>query len=151
MSFSNKIVFLLLTSLLISYSSNSQHRSLRFETITIDDGLSNNSINCIVQTQDGFLWIATKDGLNRHDGQNFKIFKNNPLVKNTLPENYVMSLLESSDGTFWVGTWGGGLCKFDPYHETFIQYDLKSQDDDYIQTCVKTMLAIYGMEQLIAG
>lgn len=45
-----------------------------------------------------------------------------------------MSLLESSDGTFWVGTWGGGLCKFDPYHETFIQYDLKSQDDDYIQT-----------------
>lgn len=81
MSFSNKIVFLLLTSLLISYSSNSQHRSLRFETITIDDGLSNNSINCIVQTQDGFLWIATKDGLNRHDGQNFKIFKNNPLVK----------------------------------------------------------------------
>lgn len=134
MSFSNKIVFLLLTSLLISYSSNSQHRSLRFETITIDDGLSNNSINCIVQTQDGFLWIATKDGLNRYDGQNFKIFKNNPSVKNTLPENYVMSLLESSDGTFWVGTWGGGLCKFDPYHETFIQYDLKSQDDDYIQT-----------------
>ena len=76
-----------------------QYRSLRFENLTIDDGLSNNSINCILQTSDGFLWIATKDGLNRYDGQNFKVYKNNPSKKKSLPENYVMSLLESKDGT----------------------------------------------------
>ncbi|MBK7228392.1 MAG: hypothetical protein IPH97_05925 [Ignavibacteriales bacterium] len=110
-----------------------QNRSLQFENFTIDDGLSNNSINCILQTRDGFLWIATKDGLNRFDGQNFKIFKNDPSNSKSLTENYVMSLLESEDGTFWVGTWGGGLLKFDPLHETFIRYDLPINDDDYIQ------------------
>jgi len=110
-----------------------QYRSLRFENLTIDDGLSNNSINCILQTSDGFLWIATKDGLNRYDGQNFKVYKNNPSKKKSLPENYVMSLLESKDGTFWVGTWGGGLCKFDQFDETFIRFDDESKDDDYIQ------------------
>jgi len=44
-----------------------------------------------------------------------------------------MSLLESKDGTFWVGTWGGGLCKFDQFDETFIRFDDESKDDDYIQ------------------
>jgi ligand-binding sensor domain-containing protein len=83
------------------------------------------------------LWIATKDGLNRYDGQNFKVYKNNPSNNKSLPENYVMSLIESSDGTFWVGTWGGGLCKFDPLHESFIQYDSKSADDDYIQALIE--------------
>lgn len=111
-----------------------QHSSLRFENFTIKNGLSNNSINCILQTQDGFLWIATKDGLNRFDGQNFKIYKNDPSKKYSLPENYVMSLFESKDGTFWVGTWGGGLCKFNSNLETFSRYDLGEAVDDYIQT-----------------
>ncbi|OGU54376.1 MAG: hypothetical protein A2006_14450 [Ignavibacteria bacterium GWC2_35_8] len=110
-----------------------QQNSLRFENFTINNGLSNNSINCILQTQDGFLWIATKDGLNRFDGQNFKIYKNDPNNKQSLPENYVMSLFESKDGTFWVGTWGGGLCKFNPINESFTPYDLEYTDDDYIQ------------------
>ena len=71
--------------------------------------------------------------MNRFDGQNFKIFKNDPNKSSSLPENYVMSLLESKDGTFWVGTWGGGLCKFNPIKETFTRYDLNYADDDYIQ------------------
>lgn len=128
------IIIKLFLPFLIIITITPQYRSLRFENITIDNGLSNNSINSILQTEDGFLWIATKDGLNRYDGQNFKIYKNNPGIKNSLPENYVMSLLESSDGTFWVGTWGGGLCKFDPLHETFIRYDMESADDDYIES-----------------
>ncbi len=115
-------------------SVSPQYRSLKFDNLTIDDGLSNNSINCILQTKDGFLWIATKDGLNRYDGQNFKIYKNDPAIKNSLPENYVMSLMQSSDGTFWVGTWGGGLCKFDPQHENFTRYDLVITEDDYIES-----------------
>lgn len=134
MRFQTKIVFITSLILFNLNSSFSQYRSLRFENITIDDGLSNNSINCILQTKDGFLWIATKDGLNRFDGQNFKIYKNNPSIKNSLPENYVMSLLESSDGTFWVGTWGGGLCKFDQLHEAFIRFDQETSEDDYIES-----------------
>lgn len=134
MRFPKKIILRILFPLLFIISVSPQYRSLKFDNLTIDDGLSNNSINCILQTKDGFLWIATKDGLNRYDGQNFKIYKNDPAIKNSLPENYVMSLMQSSDGTFWVGTWGGGLCKFDPQHENFTRYDLVIPEDDYIES-----------------
>lgn len=56
-----------------SFDAKAQENFL-FERLQIDEGLSNNSINCILQTKDGFLWIATKDGLNRFDGHEFKIF-----------------------------------------------------------------------------
>ncbi|MCX6151237.1 MAG: triple tyrosine motif-containing protein [Ignavibacteriales bacterium] len=109
-----------------------QFSYIKFEKFNINNGLSNNSINCITQSSDGYLWIATKDGLNRYDGQSFKIFKNNPSDPNSLPENYIMYLLESKDGVLWVGTWGRGLCKYDPVHESFIKIN-KPEEDLYIQ------------------
>lgn len=110
-----------------------QFSSFAFERFTIEDGLSNNSINAVLQTSDGFLWVATKDGLNRFDGQNFVVFKHDPNIENSLPENYIMSLFESSDGSFWVGTWGGGLCKYDPVHESFIKINTRLENDSYVQ------------------
>jgi ligand-binding sensor domain-containing protein len=107
--------------------------SLIFDRLTIRDGLSNNSINDIVQTHDGYVWIATKDGLNRYDGQHFKVFKHNPFDTTTVPENYIYCLLESRDSTLWVGTWGGGLCRYDPGQEGFRRADRPEMDDDYIQ------------------
>ena len=110
-----------------------QYRSYAFERFMLEDGLSNNSINAILQTSDGFLWIATKDGLNRFDGQSFVVFKHDPALATSLPENYVMSLFESRDKTFWVGTWGGGLCKYDPIHESFIKIHTSLVNDNYVQ------------------
>ena len=56
---------------------SSQNRKIRFEHITIEQGLSQNSIICILQDDYGFLWFCTEDGLNRYDGYQFKVFKNN--------------------------------------------------------------------------
>lgn len=123
-------IVLLFVSQLFLYS---QTHHFSFDRYTIADGLSNNSINAVLQTRDGFIWIATKDGLNRFDGQKFVVFKHDLSVKNTIPENYVMSLFESSDGTFWVGTWGGGLCKYDPVHELFLKVETKFEKDRYVQ------------------
>lgn len=123
--------FLIVGSLCTELSA--QRRSMIFERFTIEDGLSNNSINSILQTKDGFLWIATKDGLNRYDGQSFKHYKHNPADKNSLPENYVYSLLESSDGTLLVGMWGGGLSLYNYHQETFKRIDAVEPADDYIQ------------------
>ncbi|MBM4172010.1 MAG: hypothetical protein FJ214_09105 [Ignavibacteria bacterium] len=106
-----------------------QFSSIKLERFTINDGLSNNSINSIVQTKEGYLWIATKDGLNRYDGQSFKVFKTNSLDIYSLPENYVMSLLESKDGILWVGTWGSDLCKYDPIYERFIKINPLSKSE----------------------
>lgn len=131
------IKYLLFVSLLISNKTFPQFSSTRFEQYNIINGLSNNSVNCILQTKDGYLWIATKDGLNRFDGKSFKVFKNNPIKTNSLPENYVMSLFESRNGTLWVGTWGGGLCKYDPIYETFNTIKPRMRNDNYVQNIVE--------------
>jgi ligand-binding sensor domain-containing protein len=117
----------------INYALVAQVQYFSFEHFKISDGLSNNSINAVLQTKDGFIWIATKDGLNRFNGQNFVIFKHDQTSVKSIPENYVMSLFESRDGTFWVGTWGGGLCKYDPVHESFIKIKTNLANDNYVQ------------------
>ncbi|MEW6194463.1 MAG: two-component regulator propeller domain-containing protein [Bacteroidota bacterium] len=108
-----------------------QLTTYQFEHFNIQDGLSNNSVNCVIQTADGYLWIATKDGLNRFDGNNFKVFKHNPNDSLSLPENYIMYLYESKDKTLWVGTWGRGLCKYNPTYESFEK--LEKSSNSYIQ------------------
>lgn len=125
-----KIIPLVL--ILISPFAKAYQSDFKFERFTINNGLSNNSVNCILQTKDGYLWIATKDGLNRYDGQTFKIFKKNPSVKNALPENYIMFLYEDRKQNLWIGTWGFGLCKYDPVKEEFIRVD-HSNNNDFVQ------------------
>jgi ligand-binding sensor domain-containing protein len=116
-----------------SLQTLSAQENFLFDRLNIEDGLSNNSINWILQTNDGFLWIATKDGLNRYDGQGFKVFKNISAVNTSLPENYVMTLMESSSKIFYVGTWGGGLCRYDPINENFVPIRCPDSKDEFVQ------------------
>jgi len=74
---------------------------------TTEHGLPQNSINSIVQTGDGYIWLATNDGLARFDGINFTILNTDNLPG--LKSNRITSLLESRDGRLWVGTEGGGV------------------------------------------
>jgi len=77
----------------------------------MEDGLPGNSVYAILQTQDGYLWLGTQDGLVRFDGLNFKLFtmKNTPQLK----DNIIRALYEDRNGTLWIGTDYGGLthCK----------------------------------------
>ncbi|MCB9341331.1 MAG: response regulator [Lewinellaceae bacterium] len=84
------------------------------EHITIADGLSQGMIFDILQTQDGFIWVATKDGLNRYDGYNFKVFLNDPFDPFSIAENAVTSLFEDSKGRLWVGLQNKGVDVYDP-------------------------------------
>src|SRR5580704_19639908 len=74
-------------------------------TFSVEDGLSSNVVNAIVQTRNGFLWIGTDAGLNRFDGRHFTpIYFRGP--KST-PQGIVSSLAEGPDGDLWVGTNAG--------------------------------------------
>lgn len=84
------------------------------EHITISSGLSQGMIFDILQTQDGFLWVATKDGLNRYDGYNFKVFLNDPFDPFSIAENAVYSLFEDTKGRLWVGLQNKGVDVYDP-------------------------------------
>ena len=71
------------------------------------DGLPENTIMAVTQTRDGYLWVATVEGVARFDGVRFTVFdiNNTPAIKN----NHVLSLLEDRHGNLWMGTNGGGL------------------------------------------
>src|SRR6185436_77063 len=88
-------------------------KELLFETITINDGLSQGMINCILQDRYGFMWFATKDGLNRYDGYRFVVYKHDPSDPKTIIDNFIQTLFEDSKGRLWIGTATKGLELFD--------------------------------------
>ena len=95
---------------------------VRFEHLTIEDGLSQNAGLAIFQDSRGYLWIGTQDGLNRYDGYGFKVYKHDPDDPNSLSHNSILSMGEDKNGSLWIGTWGGGLNRYDPTIETFTRY-----------------------------
>jgi signal transduction histidine kinase/ligand-binding sensor domain-containing protein/CheY-like chemotaxis protein len=98
------------------------HGTAQIEHISLEQGLSQSSVYCILQDSKGFLWFATEEGLNRYDGYNFKVYKRNPGNPNSLKNSWIWTILEHPAGVLWLGTNGGGLHKFDLEKETFIDY-----------------------------
>jgi len=103
----------LLLLLLISVGTYGQQKTIKFDTYSLDDGLSQSSVTGIVQDKYGFIWISTQDGINRYDGYSFKTFKNNPVNANSIPNNYIHFLDKDAQGDLWFGT-NRGIGKMKP-------------------------------------
>lgn len=86
--------------------------------LSIDQGLSNNSVRCIYQDQKGFLWFGTYDGLNRYDAYTFKVFRNNYNNPFSLPNNFINAIDEDNNGNIWVGT-RQGVAVYHPLSNNF--------------------------------
>ncbi|MBU1678320.1 MAG: response regulator [Bacteroidetes bacterium] len=133
------IFFLLI---LLVENSHTQNQSIRFATLDVDDGLSNNFVTCSAEDSLGFLWFGTKDGLNRYDGYSFKKYFHDKDGTNTLSDNFVTSLIVTDNGTLWIGTAAGGVCSFDLRYEKFVSYSHHSDsagtiDDNRINFIMK--------------
>jgi len=99
--------------------------SFHFYNITTEDGLSSNLINDITQDSLGYIWIATNDGLNRYDGNNFKVFKSgNPYYH--ISNNYVQNITIVGN-KLYIGT-DGGLNIYDIKYESIELFDTKYSD-----------------------
>jgi ligand-binding sensor domain-containing protein/signal transduction histidine kinase len=95
---------------------------LRFDRISIQQGLSQSSVHVAFQDSRGFMWFGTQDGLNRYDGYTFKTFKPDPDVPTSLSDRWITSIVEDQDGYLWVATRQGGLNRYDPHTEEFKRY-----------------------------
>jgi signal transduction histidine kinase/DNA-binding response OmpR family regulator/ligand-binding sensor domain-containing protein len=84
-----------------------------YESISTAQGLSQGMIFDLLQDTEGFIWAATKNGLNRYDGYSFKIFANDPYNAHSLSSNTVVKLFEGSKGRIWAGTENAGLNIYD--------------------------------------
>lgn len=112
---------------------------IRFDHLRVEDGLSQSNVSCITQDTQGFVWVGTRDGLNRFDGYIFKYYKKAPQDTNSLSDNYINTCLTDSSGRIWIGTTLGGLNRFDPATETFTRYihdpqNPTSLSNDLVQT-----------------
>ena len=96
--------------------------NIRFEHITVEDGISQNNTIAILQDSTGFMWFGSEDGLDKYDGQNFTNYRHNPDNINSLSDNWILSLYEDRAGTLWVGTLNGGLNRYNRELDQFSHF-----------------------------
>ncbi len=134
------IIFLLYSNTLIFASAN-----IRFQHITVDDGLSQSSVTCILQDHNGFLWFGTQNGLDRYNGYEFIVYKNDPFDSTSLGDNWVKVLWEDANGDLWIGTHNSGLFRFHPETETFLPF--KHDPKNPASLSHNRIWALYGDHQ----
>jgi len=105
-----------------------------FRTYTIDDGMSQNMVISVVQDSLGFLWMGTKDGLNRFDGQRFRLYGADPSNPRTFRNGYILQVAIDHDGTLWVSTLNGDLHRYHP----------ETDDFSLVKTDLPNLLSVVG-------
>lgn len=104
--------------------------SLRFRHISIRDGLAQSSVQAIAQDQQGYMWFATQDGLQRYDGYDFVTYRHDPANPASLADNDINALCADRGGTLWIATSEVGLDRLDPGSDSFIHYQHRKSDPD---------------------
>ncbi|MEE9429912.1 MAG: SpoIIE family protein phosphatase [Melioribacteraceae bacterium] len=104
-----------------NYFVNAQE--LKTEILNTTNGLSNNKVKYLFQDSFGFLWIGTDDGLNRYDGYEFKVFKNDPGNSESINSNVIWCITEDEENNLWIAT-GVGVSKYIRAENKFKNYDL---------------------------
>ncbi len=102
-----------------------------FRHYQVENGLSDNMVTGCIQDHHGFIWIGTRDGLNRFDGYTFKVFRHDPTDKSSLGSNWVTSLNCDKEGNIWVGTLAG-LFKYNSQDESFKQLPITKDKRIYL-------------------
>jgi signal transduction histidine kinase/ligand-binding sensor domain-containing protein/DNA-binding response OmpR family regulator len=111
---------------LITYSLSAQESKLRFSHITVDDGLSQNTIHGIIKDKYGFMWFGTWEGINIYDGYNFKIFRANEIDSTSLSNNRINYLFKDSLQNIWVVTGDYIISRYNYETENFSRTDYKN-------------------------
>ena len=86
-------------------------QSSGIKSLSVGNGLSNNSVRCIYQDHNGLMWFGSYDGLNCYDGYHFTVFRNNPRDHNSLRHNYINAIGEDHHYNIIIGT-GQGISIF---------------------------------------
>jgi len=110
-----------------------------FENLSEQHGLLDARVWDVVEDSQGFLWVATANGLYRYDGYAFKPFLSDPTDPESLSDSRLRCLLVDREGVLWVGTASLGLNRYDASTERFTRFvhnpgDPLSLSDDQIRS-----------------
>lgn len=92
---------IIIFALLFTYLLPTIAKSYNFLQLNNNNGLSNNQVEVIFQDSRDFMWFATNSGLNRYDGHNFKIYRDDKKKSNTLSSDKIISIQEDALGNLW--------------------------------------------------
>ena len=87
--------------------------NLKFNQISVKDGLSTNAVRCTYEDKNGIIWIATGKGLNRYDGTGIKEYKHNANDSTTICNDALINIVADKENQLWLGTFKG-LVRFNP-------------------------------------
>jgi signal transduction histidine kinase/ligand-binding sensor domain-containing protein/DNA-binding response OmpR family regulator len=118
-----------------------QQKNLKFEHLDINEGLSQNNVLCMLQDSRGFMWFGTRNGLNKYDGYEFKVYKNDAKNRNSISNNFISGIIEDAGGNIWVATRGGGLNKYDRQKDQFTHYKNDKINSNSVSSNILTSLA----------
>jgi len=96
----------------------------KFESFSVNDGLSQNTVYSIIQDRKGFLWICTQLGLNRFSGYEFEIYKNDPNKNDTIQNNYIYTSFKDSGENLWFGSLDGTIINYNEIKNSFYNYNI---------------------------
>lgn len=102
---------------LMFFTAGSMSAEYKFRTFDISDGLADNSVRCIGQDKDGYMWIGTRNGLSRFDGREFVTYRYKDGEPSYVASNDINSLLVDGD-SIWIGS-SHGLFLFDIHTHEF--------------------------------
>ncbi len=114
-----------------------------FKNLSVQNGLSQNTVNAILEDKKGFMWFGTKDGLNRYDGLTFRKFKHDENGSRSIGNNFITELYEDEKGNIWIGT-DVGLYIYYPEKDSFCHFAKLSGENTKIE---HTVTAISGDSQ----
>ena len=122
-----QLIILLAISASGIFISEAQPQTYKATHLSLAEGLSQSSVMDIVQDTKGFVWMSTQDGLNRYDGTEFKVFREEPFDSTSISSNNLNPLHVDSKGRLWVGTVNHGLNLYVENSNKFLHF--KSSDN----------------------
>ena len=115
----NKVLILFILILFKTNTLFGNDVNYSFTPFSINQGLSQSTVQSILMDHKGTLWIGTQDGLNCFNGQNHNTFFHNADNKLSLPDNNITLIAEDSMGTIWIAS-NNGLATYNILKREFI-------------------------------
>ncbi|WP_440875522.1 EAL domain-containing protein [Thalassotalea sp. PLHSN55] len=116
----------------LSFAAFSNQEQLKFKHLSINDGLSQSYAYSITQDAEGFIWVATEDGLNKYDGENFTQYRHNNTDPSSVADNFIRKVFVDNNNTLWVGT-QNGLSRYDNVHDNFESFTNVNGDNSSLK------------------
>ncbi|WP_107826817.1 two-component regulator propeller domain-containing protein [Mucilaginibacter yixingensis] len=110
---------LLVYGIVITAQPASAQISTSLKRYTTADGLSHKEVFCILRDREGFVWLGTRDGLNRFDGNRFMVYKGRPGDNSSIKSNKIRTITEDQRGCLWIITYDKQIYRFDKKTEQF--------------------------------